>query len=105
LPTQRPKAPTPSHFHWQLRVQFGLVLSFQEAASVGDMAATIVATTIATRAAIPRTVNRRNISPSLPLWINNHPLTNTPSAPSLVFIGWALNISHIGLREAQLRRG
>ena len=34
LPMQRPKAPTPSHFHWQVRVHL--------AASVGDTAAAIV---------------------------------------------------------------
>jgi hypothetical protein len=56
LPTQRPKAPTPSHFHLQVRVH--------PAASVGDTAAAVIATTIATKAAIPPTVNRRNISPS-----------------------------------------
>src|SRR5262249_47252251 len=63
VPRQRPKAPMKEHFHSQVRVQFGLVLSFQ-AASVPDTATTIVATTIATRAAISRTVNRCNISTS-----------------------------------------
>jgi hypothetical protein len=45
------------HFHLQLRVHLD--------ASLGDTPAAIVATTIATRAAIPTTVNRPNIPPPL----------------------------------------